>query len=70
MSKPQNRNERNLTPREDAVVELLLVGKSTQEIASELAIKPATVRMYLKHMYDRLGVRSKVQLIARVSGRA
>jgi len=59
-----------LTPRERDVVSLLVGGSSTREIASESGLTVSTVNTYLKRIFSKLGVHSRVELIARVAGTA
>lgn len=51
-----------LTPREAAVLELLQTGRSNGEIASELHVGVETVRTHARHIYRKLGIRSRRQL--------
>lgn len=57
-----------LTPRERDVVGLLLSGASTKKIASSTGLTIATVHTYLKRIYPKLGVHSRVELVARMAG--
>ena len=57
-----------LTPRERDVVGLLMSGASTRQIASETHLTVGTVHTYLKRIYPKLGVRSRVELVARMIG--
>ena len=45
-----------LTAREKSVFELLIVNKSTKEIASELGISEKTVRNHISNVMQKLGV--------------
>ncbi len=54
----------NLTPREDAVLKLLIGGASTTEIAAALGVGAATVRTHLQHLFHRFGVHSRLALVA------
>src|SRR5919109_3252799 len=49
----------SLTPRERQVANLLVEGLSNQEIASRLYISPATVKVHVRHIYEKLGVRNR-----------
>lgn len=51
-----------LSPRERRVAHLFAAGLSYKEIARRLALRPATVRTYLRNAYLRLDVHNKVQL--------
>ncbi|MGO8954588.1 MAG: response regulator transcription factor [Rhodomicrobium sp.] len=53
-----------LTPRERAVIRLLSLGKSTQEIAEQLGIGEETVRTHLKNLKAKLGVRNQSHAVA------
>jgi DNA-binding CsgD family transcriptional regulator len=57
-----------LTPRERDVVALLMSGASTRQIASETHLTVGTVHTYLKRIYPKLGVRARVELVARMNG--
>ena len=57
-----------LTPRERDVVALLMSGASTRQIALETHLTVGTVHTYLKRIYPKLGVRSRVELVARMIG--
>jgi DNA-binding CsgD family transcriptional regulator len=57
-----------LTPRERDVVGRLVAGHSTREIATSTGLTVATVNTYLKRIFAKLGVHSRVELLARVTG--
>jgi DNA-binding CsgD family transcriptional regulator len=59
-----------LTPRERDVVSLLVGGSSTRDIATETGLTISTVNTYLKRIFSKLGVHSRVELIARMAGTA
>jgi DNA-binding NarL/FixJ family response regulator len=52
-----------LTPREEDVLALLAKGYITKEIADQLAISFDTVRFHLKHIYQKLHVRSRSEAL-------
>lgn len=54
---------RALTRREHAVLELLCRGHSNAQIAWALGISEKTVRNHLSHLYEKIGVRSRVEAI-------
>jgi DNA-binding NarL/FixJ family response regulator len=59
----------HLSTREEQVLVLLSKGYSNKEIASELAIGTETVGSHLKHIYEKMHVRSRAEAVARyVSG--
>jgi DNA-binding CsgD family transcriptional regulator len=51
-----------LTPRETAVAEAFGRGSSYKEIARQLDLSPATIRFYLRTIYEKLGVSDKGEL--------
>jgi DNA-binding CsgD family transcriptional regulator len=57
-----------LTKREKEVVSLLVCGASTRMIAESTKLTVATVHTYLKRIYSKLGVHSRVELVARMMG--
>jgi len=50
-----------LTPRESEVHELLAQGLTNEEIAAVLYISLSTTKVHVKHIYDKLGVRSRLE---------
>ena len=56
----QHRSE--LTPREQQVLELVEQGMKNKEIARELGIRPGTVKIHLKHIFEKTGVRGRYGL--------
>ena len=57
-----------LTAREEEILDHLAKGYVTKEIADKLAISPATVRFHLRHIYDKLHVRSRVEAVIKHLG--
>jgi DNA-binding NarL/FixJ family response regulator len=54
---------RLLTKREEDVVRLLAEGLQNRDIARELKLSEHTVKNYLFHIFDKLGVSSRVELV-------
>lgn len=54
----------SLTPAEVRVFDELLTGQTTVVIARALCVTEATVRTHLTHIYDKLGVRGRIELLA------
>jgi DNA-binding CsgD family transcriptional regulator len=55
-----------LTPRERDVVRAIARGSSTPEIAAELFLSAHTVRDYIKSVFDKVGVSSRGELVAKL----
>ena len=51
-----------LTGREQQVLELVEQGFKNKEIATELGIRPGTVKIHLKHIFEKTGVRGRYGL--------
>lgn len=56
-------DERNLTDREIEIAKLLALGRSKAYIAQELFITENTVRTHSKHIYAKLNINSKNELL-------
>jgi len=56
---PQTQARTDLTPREHQVMELVEQGFKNREIAQELGIRPGTVKIHLKHIFEKTGVRGR-----------
>jgi DNA-binding CsgD family transcriptional regulator len=53
----------SLTPTERQVVQLLSEGLANNDIATRLFVSPRTVQTHLTHVYTKLGLSSRVQLV-------
>jgi DNA-binding NarL/FixJ family response regulator len=50
-----------LTQREAEVLDLLRQGMSNREIAQTLWIAPSTAKVHVRHIFEKLGVRSRTE---------
>jgi DNA-binding NarL/FixJ family response regulator len=55
----------HLTTREEEVLILLTKGYSNKEIAEKLSLSVETIGSHLKHIYEKLHVRSRAEAVAR-----
>jgi DNA-binding CsgD family transcriptional regulator len=55
-----------LSRREGQITQLVLRGLSTAEVSDELHITPNTVRDHFKSIFDKVGVRSRRELVGQV----
>jgi DNA-binding CsgD family transcriptional regulator len=53
----------SLTPTERDVVRLVSEGLANNDIATRLFVSPHTVQTHLTHVYTKLGLTSRVQLV-------
>jgi DNA-binding CsgD family transcriptional regulator len=58
----------SLTPTELDVIRLVAEGIANKDIAARLFISPRTVQSHLRHVYNKVGLTSRVQL-AQEAGR-
>ena len=54
-----------LTQREQEILHLIVEGLSNKEIAQRLTVTLSTVKWYVNQIYNKLGVRSRVQAMVR-----
>ena len=54
-----------LTPREREVLSCLLEGRSYEGVGRTLFISSSTVKTHVKHIYEKVGVKSRDELIDR-----
>jgi DNA-binding NarL/FixJ family response regulator len=56
-----------LTPRELQILDMVSGGLTMRQIATRLGISPRTVESHVAKLYRKLGVRSRVQAVARAA---
>lgn len=54
-----------LTPRETEVINLVAAGLSNKEAAKSLFVTEATIKVHLRHIYEKLGVRGRTEAVAK-----
>jgi DNA-binding NarL/FixJ family response regulator len=52
----------HLTPREQQVLELVRQGLRNREIAAALGIRPGTVKIHLRHIFEKTGIHGRYTL--------
>lgn len=57
----------SLSPREKEVLSLLAQGLSNPEIGQALFISPATVKVHVRHIFEKLGVKSRAAAALRAA---
>jgi DNA-binding NarL/FixJ family response regulator len=58
-----SRGDSLLTPREEQVVALVAEGLGNRQIARQLNLSEHTVKKYLFHIFEKLGVSTRVELV-------
>jgi DNA-binding NarL/FixJ family response regulator len=61
-TRSERQSRLDLTAREQQVLELVEQGLRNKEIARELGIRPGTVKIHLKHIFEKTGVRGRYGL--------
>ncbi len=56
-----------LSRREEQVLDLVSEGRTNEEVAGLLFISPVTVKAHLRHIYEKLGVRNRVEAVTRLA---
>ncbi|HEY4415593.1 MAG TPA: response regulator transcription factor [Verrucomicrobiae bacterium] len=62
----ENASDLQLSEREDEVLRLLARGHRSKEIAGELGIGVGTVNTYVRHIYEKLHVRTRAEAVAKL----
>jgi DNA-binding NarL/FixJ family response regulator len=65
IGQPDRRNRFSLTTRESDVVALLVQGLTNKEIAKALNVGTETVKRHLQHIFIKLGVHRRTQVVRR-----
>lgn len=58
-----------LTPREQEIVQLLALGHTDQKIGFELGLSERTIRYHLRKIYEKLGVKTRVEAAVQAAKR-
>lgn len=58
--------QRPFTEKELQVIQMLLEGQSNSQIALELRVTARAVEQHLTHIYEKLGVSSRVEAIIKL----
>lgn len=61
-ARPEKSHRSELTAREKQVMELVEQGYKNKDIAKTLGIRPGTVKIHLKHIFEKTGVRGRYGL--------
>ena len=64
-SSPPGREGDGLSPREAQVLDLLAKGYLYKEIADSMKVSYATVHTHIRHIYEKLHVRSRTEAVAK-----
>lgn len=68
--KPPAANTAVLTRRESEIVDLLARGLGSREIALTLSISAETVKVHIQHIYRKMGVKNRVEMLLSLQSRA
>jgi DNA-binding NarL/FixJ family response regulator len=66
LESPRPPGPHGLTPREGDVLDQLVRGMTSKQIARKLGLAPATVDKHVEQIRVKLGARSRIQLLARL----
>ena len=61
------RPRERLSTREQEVLELIIQGRSNQDIAKTLFISQSTAKVHVRHIFEKLGVHSRAEAVRLVS---
>jgi DNA-binding NarL/FixJ family response regulator len=65
---PDTSESQSLSPREAEVLNLLAKGFLYKEIADSMKVSYATVHTHIRHIYEKLHVRSRTEAVAKHLG--
>jgi DNA-binding NarL/FixJ family response regulator len=65
--RPADQSILTLSPREKEVLSLVAQGLSNQEIGQALFISPVTVKVHVRHIFEKLGVKSRAAAALRAA---
>ncbi|WP_434277988.1 response regulator transcription factor [Acinetobacter sp. CE-15] len=66
---PQNRfplDLHHMTKKEQEIIKLICAGKNNEQIAQMLFISMSTVKTHIQHIFQKIGVNSKHQLVTKL----
>jgi len=66
-ARPRGAARNALTPSERRVAELARAGRTNKHIAAELYVSVGTVETHLRHVFQKLGVRSRAELAEKLT---
>ena len=61
-------NHEGLTQREQEMLQLIAEGLIVKEIADRTNVSTSTVRTHIRHIYEKLHVRSRVEAVNKLRG--
>lgn len=68
-SAKQLSNLNKMTDRESCIARSLVEGKTNKEIAEEESLSPGTVRNYISNLFEKLGVRNRLEAVVKLKKR-
>jgi len=57
----RSHSDDRLSRRESEILQLVADGLSNKDVAEKLFISDVTVKVHLRHIYEKLGVRNRVE---------
>jgi DNA-binding NarL/FixJ family response regulator len=60
----KRRGAGTLSPREEEILELVRQGLTNAEIAQTLFVSVSTVKVHVRHIFEKLGVRTRTEAVA------